>query len=222
VCEEIGMEPLTDRQREVLEVIEDSVRRHGFPPTLREIGKRLGLANVNAVRGHVEALEKKGYISKDPDKARSIRTIHTTSVLSRFKRRLHQVFQTDKAVLHKIVYGLAWSTWNRTPYFTGARRTWLEEALAREAVEHGWRLIELRIEADHVVAIVEAWPNHSAQQAVGRLQAAGRKVKMRHLAEFPGKHLWGKGFVATTDLGLLEGLVGQLLGEAGRRDEDGK
>jgi len=64
------MEPLTDQQEKVLATVEDYVARNGFPPTLREIGDALGLANVNAVRGHVSALEKKGYITKEPEKAR--------------------------------------------------------------------------------------------------------------------------------------------------------
>ena len=46
----------------------------------------------------------------------------------------------------------------------------------REAVEHGWTILEARIEPDHVVVIVETRPNHSVQRTVQRLQAAGKTV----------------------------------------------
>lgn len=208
------MESLTARQQQVLEFVEDHIRRHGFPPTLREIGKALGLPNVNAVRGHVEALEKKAYLVKDPDKVRSLRTVHTPSALSRFRHKLHEVFRTDEAVFHKVVYGVAWCTWKRTPHFTGPRRGWLDQAFEREAADHGWRLIEKRVEPDHVVLVVEVWPNHSPQQTVWRFQMAGRKVKLPNLPQFPGRHLWAKGYVATTDLTLLDGLVAAFLSDA--------
>ena len=214
------MKALTDQQRKALAVVEDCVSRNGYPPTLREIGRALGLANVNAVRGHLVALEKKGYITKEPDKARSIRVSQSPSTYSRFKRKLHEVFRTDTGVLHRIVYGLAWATWRRQPCLTGLRREWLNEVLQREAVERGWRILESRIEPDHVVLIVEAWPNHSAQLVVGRFHAAGRKLMQRRPTEFPGKYLWTRGYVATTDLALLDELVARLLDERGVVEEE--
>jgi hypothetical protein len=48
---------------------------------------------------------------------------------------------------------------------------------------------------------------------------AGRKVKLRRLSDFPGKHLWAKGYVATTDLTLLDGLVATLLSGLPKRAE---
>ena len=75
--------PLTDQQESVLTFVEEFSRDRGFPPTLREIGDALGLPNVNAVRGHLAALEKKGYITRAPDKARSIQVVHAPSAISR-------------------------------------------------------------------------------------------------------------------------------------------
>lgn len=205
------MEPLTDQQEKVLATVEDYVARNGFPPTLREIGDALGLANVNAVRGHVSALEKKGYITKEPEKARSIRVVHSPSGLSRFKRKLHEVFGTDAGVLHRVVYGIAWTTWRRAPCLTGPRCAGLEEAFQREAVEHGWRLLDLRIKPDLVVLVVEAWPNHSPELTVRRFRAAGQKTVAHHGGGSPGGKFWAKGYVATTDLALLDELVARLL-----------
>jgi repressor LexA len=66
------MRRLTDRQREVLEGIHEIFREKGYPPTVREIGERLGLRSSCTVQRHLEALEKKGYIKRDRTKARSM------------------------------------------------------------------------------------------------------------------------------------------------------
>ncbi len=204
--------PLTDRQQDVLNVIESHVQKHGFPPTLREIGEVLGLNNLNAVRGHLAALEKKGYVTRAPDKARSIQLTPTPSVFSRVKRKLHEVFHTDEGVVHRIVYGLAWATWQGRPFFTGPARDWLNAAIVQEALEHGWTILERRIEPDHVVVVLSAWPNHSAEQTVRRLQNVGKLLKRQHPDAFAGETLWDKGYFATTDLELLEELVARHLG----------
>jgi REP element-mobilizing transposase RayT len=211
------LRPLTPRQGCVLEFVENHLRQNGYPPTLREIGQAVGLVNVNAVRGHLEAIEKKGYIAKDPDKARSIRVIHSPSPLSLLKRRLHEAFRTDEGVLHRVVYGLAWATWERTAYFEGARRDWMDDALRREATEHGWRLVEKQIASDHLVLVVEVWPNHSPETVVRRFQAAGQRMWRCHPRRFPGKHLWAPGYVATTDLAVLDDLRARLLHDVAER-----
>lgn len=203
--------PLTDQQHTVLTFVGQFVQDHGFPPTLREIGDAIGLPNPNAVRGHLAALEKKGYITKTPDKARSISLVHPPSALSRVKRRLHEVLGTDQGVFHWVVYGLAWTTRNRTPFMTGSKAVWIGEALDRDAVEHGWTIHDKRIEPDHIVVVAATWPNHAAQKTVHRLQSAANSVKRRHPRGFPAGPLWGKGYVATTDLELLDGLLARLL-----------
>ena len=164
--------PLTDQQRKVLRFVDDFSQENGFPPTMREIGRAVGLANVSAVRGHLSALEKKGYIAKDPDKARSIRVLHTPSTISRLKRKLHKVLRTNEGVFHRILMGLAWPTWEARPALEGPQSEWVVEALAREAVERGWTLNDVTVRPDHVSVVVEIWPNHSAEQTVRRLQAA--------------------------------------------------
>ena len=205
--------PLTAQQQRVLTFLEGSLRERGFPPTLREIGEALGLSNVSAVRGHVIALEKKGYIAKTPEKARSISIIHSPSPISRFKRKLHEILRTDEGVLHRVVYGLAWATWRRKPHFDGPLRDRMSEAIDREALERGWHVLDRRVEHDHVVVILEVWPNHSAEQTVHRLQSAGRALRHRHTEAFPDGRLWGRGYVVTTDLELLDELVVKLLNE---------
>jgi repressor LexA len=63
---------LTWRQREVLEFIEQSVAQRGYPPSVREIGQHVGLSSSATVHSHLNSLEQRGYIRRDPTKPRAI------------------------------------------------------------------------------------------------------------------------------------------------------
>jgi repressor LexA len=62
---------LTERQRMIVEVIEDSVRRHGYGPTIREIGDAVGLASTSSVSHQLSRLAEKGYLSRGPGRPRT-------------------------------------------------------------------------------------------------------------------------------------------------------
>jgi len=64
--------PLTDRQRTVWEFIAEEAKRHGYPPTLREIGHKFNIGSTNGVRTMLAAIEHKGYIKREPYLSRSI------------------------------------------------------------------------------------------------------------------------------------------------------
>ncbi len=66
---------LTDRQREVLEYITQSIGDRGYPPTLREIGEHFGIRSTNGVNDHLRALEKKGYLQREDLKSRALRPV---------------------------------------------------------------------------------------------------------------------------------------------------
>jgi repressor LexA len=66
---------LTDRQREVLDFITDSIRKRGYPPTLREIGSHFGIRSTNGVNDHLRALEKKGFLHREDLKSRALRPL---------------------------------------------------------------------------------------------------------------------------------------------------
>ena len=68
---------LTDRQRDVLGFISDSIRKRGYPPTLREIGSHFGIRSTNGVNDHLRALEKKGFLHRDDLKSRALRPLVT-------------------------------------------------------------------------------------------------------------------------------------------------
>ena len=69
------MQKLTDRQRAVLQYISDSILDRGFPPTLREIGNHLGIRSTNGVNDHLRALERKGYLTREDMKSRTLRLL---------------------------------------------------------------------------------------------------------------------------------------------------
>ncbi|HEV2346513.1 MAG TPA: transcriptional repressor LexA [Actinocrinis sp.] len=62
---------LTDRQCRVLEVIQESIDRRGYPPSMREIGEAVGLQSTSSVRHQLVVLENKGFIRRDPNRPRA-------------------------------------------------------------------------------------------------------------------------------------------------------
>jgi repressor LexA len=66
------VEGLTDRQRQTLAFIAETVDERGYPPSVREICDALGLASSSTVHSHLQALQRKGYLTIDPTKPRAI------------------------------------------------------------------------------------------------------------------------------------------------------
>jgi|SRR6185312_6225079 len=67
------MQGLTHRQQMVLDFIRESIADRGYPPTLREIGARMGIRSTNGVNDHLRALERKGYLKREDMKSRALR-----------------------------------------------------------------------------------------------------------------------------------------------------
>ena len=63
---------LTPRQRRVLDVIRDSVDSRGYPPSMREIGEKVGLTSSSSVSHQLRVLEQKGLLRRDPNRPRAI------------------------------------------------------------------------------------------------------------------------------------------------------
>jgi len=66
------MNKLSKRQFSILEFIKQEVKDKGYPPSVREIAEAVGLLSSSTVHGHLDRLEKKGYIRRDPTKPRAI------------------------------------------------------------------------------------------------------------------------------------------------------
>lgn len=67
-----------DKQGEIYEYIKDQIRAKGYPPSVREICAAVGLKSTSTVHGHLQRLEKKGLIKRDPTKPRAIELVDST------------------------------------------------------------------------------------------------------------------------------------------------
>ena len=66
---------LTQRQQDIYEYVTSYVDRHGYPPTVREIGEAVGLASPSTVHAHLANLERAGYLRRDPTKPRALELV---------------------------------------------------------------------------------------------------------------------------------------------------
>ncbi len=66
---------LTKRQQEIFDYIRRYLRQHGYPPTVREIGKAVGLHSSSTVHAHLAKLESLGVLKRDPTKPRAMEVL---------------------------------------------------------------------------------------------------------------------------------------------------
>ncbi len=77
---------LTKKQQIILDYIRDEVQKKGYPPSVREICEGVGLKSTSTVHGHLNKLEDKGYIRRDPTKPRAIELLGGADNVVQFKR----------------------------------------------------------------------------------------------------------------------------------------
>src|SRR5207245_3670795 len=70
---------LTQRQQEIFEFIKRYSARHGYPPTVRDIGKAIGLTSSSTVHAHLANLEKVGLLRRDPSRPRALELLVDTA-----------------------------------------------------------------------------------------------------------------------------------------------
>ncbi|MCM6811332.1 transcriptional repressor LexA [Pediococcus pentosaceus] len=63
---------ISTKQLSVLEYIYKTVNAQGYPPTVREVGSAIGLSSTSTVHGHIDRLQKNGFLEKDPTKPRAL------------------------------------------------------------------------------------------------------------------------------------------------------
>ncbi len=66
---------LNKREKAILKFIEKHVMNHGYPPSVREIGKAVGLSSTATVHGYIAKLTEKGYIKKEDQKGRTLKLL---------------------------------------------------------------------------------------------------------------------------------------------------
>ena len=71
------MQPLTRRQREILDFLAEFIQQHGYAPSLEEIGRRFGLSSLATVHKHLTNLEAKGFIRRAWNRSRSVELVPT-------------------------------------------------------------------------------------------------------------------------------------------------
>ena len=82
------MNNLTDRQKSVYDFIAAYQKRCGYPPTMQEIAGHLNVSGTLGVIRHLDALEKKGYLTRTPGSPRSIRLLSTGHRYPEFQERV--------------------------------------------------------------------------------------------------------------------------------------
>src|SRR4051812_25940628 len=70
-----AMLPLTKRQREILDYLNDFIQQHGYAPSLEEIGRRFGLSSLATVHKHLTNLQEKGFIKRAWNRSRSVELV---------------------------------------------------------------------------------------------------------------------------------------------------
>ena len=71
------MQPLTKRQREILDYLNEFIEEHGYAPSLEEIGRRFGLSSLATVHKHLSNLQDKGFIRRAWNRSRSVELVPT-------------------------------------------------------------------------------------------------------------------------------------------------
>ena len=71
------MQPLTKRQREILDYLGNFIEQHGYAPSLEEIGRRFGLSSLATVHKHLTNLQEKGFIRRAWNRSRSVELVPT-------------------------------------------------------------------------------------------------------------------------------------------------
>lgn len=74
---------VTEKQKEILEFIKETILSKGYPPAVREICEAVHLKSTSSVHSHLETLERNGYIRRDPTKPRTIEILDDDFALTR-------------------------------------------------------------------------------------------------------------------------------------------
>src|SRR3954449_11642348 len=92
-AEERPLMDLTKRQQEIYDFIKRYAAEHGYPPTVRDIGKAVGLASSSTVHAHLANLEKLGLLKRDPSKPRAI------ELLGRMREGVEQAVENVRSLV---------------------------------------------------------------------------------------------------------------------------
>jgi repressor LexA len=95
----VDLESLSNRQRQIYSFIVEEIDQKGYPPSVREIGKAVGLKSPASVHNHLKTLERLDYIRRDPSKPRAIEILDNEKKDKDFKDNF------DKEMIHVPIVG---------------------------------------------------------------------------------------------------------------------
>jgi repressor LexA len=93
----------TDRQQRILDAIRAFTAERGYPPSVREIGERVGLSSSSTVQSHLKTLERRGLLKRDPTKPRAL--VPSDMGRAASAAVLHDAERGDKRVAHLPIVG---------------------------------------------------------------------------------------------------------------------
>ena len=98
---------LNKREVSIVKFISKQIDKNGYPPSVREIGKAVGLSSTATVHGYLKRLEEKGYIKKENQKGRTLRMLKNENgvEISKRKRRQSKNFYSGKEMVEVPVVG---------------------------------------------------------------------------------------------------------------------
>jgi repressor LexA len=88
---EVIMGRKSNRQLDIMSFIKNTIKEKGYPPSVREIGEAVGLQSTSTVHGHLDRLERKGLIRRDPTKSRTIEILDDIDSAANFALSVTQV-----------------------------------------------------------------------------------------------------------------------------------
>ena len=128
---------LTNRQQTVLEAIRSWIRERGYPPTIRELGKLLGIRSLRGVTTHLDAIAKKGFLKRE-SRARSI---SLSDLVAPFERALRV------PVVGRIRAGQPLLAQEQVEDYVVVDGSWLNASAAPSATEH----FALKVQGDSMI-----------------------------------------------------------------------
>jgi len=98
---------LGKREKDILSFIEKNIKEYGYPPSVREIGKSVGLSSTATVHGYLSKLEEKGYIKKENQKGRALRLVKGSKNEEKKPQKVEETknYYTDKEMVDVPVVG---------------------------------------------------------------------------------------------------------------------
>lgn len=96
---------INKREKAILKCIEKNIKANGYPPSVREIGKAVGLKSTATVHGYLAALEKKGYIKKESQKGRTLKLLKGGALEEENQETFEKEFYSNREMVEVPIIG---------------------------------------------------------------------------------------------------------------------